>query len=157
MTIKSFRGIIADGGTEKINLRTKEGKIGYTINKFDLFPHRPGETSHVESVMQIFNMEPSETITTTNPIVNFADLNLLGAAYLTDEVNNASGPLQVVIFDNVIFNQNIFITHTDTAGSAKCNYYLELKQVTLSDNESTMATLQSIRSRYESYTPAGPT
>ena len=42
-------------------------------------------------------------------------------------------------------------------GTTNGNYYLELEQIKLNDNESTMATLQSIRSTFEALTPAGPT
>jgi hypothetical protein len=143
--IKTFRGIIEDGGQDKIRLSTKKGKIGYKIIKFDLFPHRPGGTSHVESVMQIFKVDQTANLTTANSIVDFADGNLLAAAYLTDDVNNASGPLQVVMFEQEVFNQDVFITHTDEGGSAKCNYYLELEAMTLSDNAAAVSTLRDIR------------
>jgi len=142
--IKTFRGILADGGQDKINLKTLKGDIGYKITKFDLFPNRPGGTSHVESVMAIWRL-PQTSIPTANSIIDFTDADMLAAGYLTDDVNNASGPLQIVIFDQEIFNQDIYITHTDEGGSAKCNYYLELEQIKLNENESTMATLQSLR------------
>ena len=143
--IKTFRGCLADGGQDKIRLSTKKGKIGYKIIKFDLFPNRPGGTSHVESVMQIFKVIQTGAIPTANSVVDFADGNLLAAAYLTDDVNNASGPLQVVMFEQEVFNQDVFITHTDEAGTAKCNYYLELESFTMTDNAAAVSTLRDIR------------
>jgi hypothetical protein len=142
--IKSYRGLLVDGGQERIQLHTNDGKTGYKIKKFQLFPNRPGTTSHVESVMQIFK-EVQTSLVTANSIVDFSNNNLLAAAYLTDDVNNSSGPLEVVIFENEIFNQDIFITHTEEAGSAKCNYYLELEQIKLSEQEALVAIIKDLR------------
>jgi len=144
MVVKTYRGLLADGGQEKIPLSTKDGSVGYRVIRFDLFSHRPGGTSHVESVMQIFKTEQT-SIPTANSIVNFADNDLIAAAYLTDDVNNTSGPLQIVIFDKEIFNQDIFVTHTDEGGSAKCNYYIELEQMKLDHTQNMNATLKAIR------------
>jgi len=144
MVVKTFRGLLADGGQDRIRLSTMKGKVGYKIIKFDLFPNRPGGTSHVESIMQIFKNEQT-TVVTANSIVNFTDSDLLAAAYLTDDVNNASGPIQIVIFDNETFNQDIYITHTDEAGSAACNYYFELEVIPLDDVGAEYTTLKDMR------------
>ena len=146
--IKTFRGLIADGTQDTILLHTNDGATGYRIIKFEIFPNRPGTTSHVESVMQIFKVDQTKaggTIPAANSIVDFSDNTLVAAAYLTDDVNNSSGPLQVVIFDQEIFNQDIYITHTDEGGSAAANYYLELEQVKLDLGANTVATLKDIR------------
>ena len=97
--------------------------------------------------------------TSPSAIIDFEDQDLLAAAYTENRNQDDHGANEAVriINDQMIFNQNIFITHSDVHSATNCNYYIELEQVKLSDNESTMATLQSIRSRYESYTPAGPT
>jgi len=142
--IKTFRGLLADGGQDRIRLSTIKGKVGYRVIKFDLFPNRPGGTSHVESVMQIFKTEQA-TVATANSIVNFTDSDLLAAAYLTDDVNNTSGPLQIVIFDQETVNQDIYITHTDEGGSAACNYYLELEVIPLDDAGAEYTTLKDMR------------
>jgi len=142
--IKTFRGLLADGGQDRIRLQTIKGKVGYRVIKFDLFPNRPGGTSHVESVMQIFKREQA-TVATANSIVNFTDSDLLAAAYLTDDVNNTSGPLQIVIFDQETVNQDIYITHTDEGGSAACNYYLELEVIPLDDAGAEYTTLKDMR------------
>jgi hypothetical protein len=144
MMIKTFRGLLADGGQERISLSSIKGKVGYRIIKFELFPNRPGGTSHVESIMQIFKSEQI-TVPTANSIVDFSDGSLLAAAYLTDDVNNASGPLLISMFEKEIFNQDVYITHTDEAGSAKANYYLEVEQMTLASDEATVATLKDIK------------
>ena len=145
MVVKTFRGKLADGGQDQIRLGTNKGKVGYRIIKFDLFPNRPGGTSHVESVGLIFKSQQT-SVPTANSIVDFTDGELLAAAYLTDDVNNQSGPLQIVIFDQEIFNQDIFITHTDEAGSAAVNYYFELEVIPLTDQGAEYTTLKDIRS-----------
>jgi len=133
-----------DGGQDTLPLHTNKGLIGYRIVKFDIFPNRPGGTSHVESIVQIFKVK-QDNIAVANSIVNFSDNTLLAAAYLTDDVNNASGPLQIVMFEQEIFNQDIYVTHTDEAGTAKVNYYIELEQFVLQPDEATVATLKDIR------------
>ena len=50
-----------------------------------------------------------------------------------------------VVFDNEIFNQDIYITHTDAHATGECNYYIELEQIKLDLNENTVATLKDIR------------
>ena len=50
-----------------------------------------------------------------------------------------------VVFDNVKFNQDIYITHQDEAVGQSFNYYLELEQVKLDLNEATVATLKDMR------------
>jgi len=49
-------------------------------------------------------------------------------------------------FDNEKFNQDIFIYIVDAEGGTEpANYYIELETMSLSDLESTMMTLQSLR------------
>jgi len=145
MVIKTFRGQIADGGQDVILLHTNDGSIGYRIVKLALFPVRPGTLNHIENVVQVFKTDQTANLVTTNPTVDFSNQTLLGAAYLADDVNLASGPMQVVIFDREIFNQDIFVTHTDASGSLAVNYYLELEQIKLDLGENTVATLKDIR------------
>jgi len=152
--IKTYRGLLTDGVQQKINLKTNTGKMGYRIVKFQVMPQNPG-TSDYEHVVQIF------TIPKTDPTVygdiDFSDQNLLGVAFTKGDTSQGNPYDTAVIFDNVIFNQDIFVTHADVKGALGANYHIELEQVKLNDNESTMATLQSIRTKYEATTPAGPT
>ena len=142
--IKTFRGKIADGGQDTIRLSTNDGLTGYKIKKFELFPTAAGVTSQ-ESVMKLFTYE-QDTVTGT---VDFDDVTLLGAAFLRSpaSIGTASGYTSAIItvFDNVTFNQDIFITHDENAGSAACNYYLELEQTKLDLGEATVATLKDMR------------
>ena len=59
-------------------------------------------------------------------------------------IRDSLNPLYVV-FDNVVINQDIFVTHTDTNANIPINYYLELEQIALSDNEATVATVKDMR------------
>mgnify|MGYP003628483199 FL=1 len=51
--IKSFRGVLADGGQDRIRLSTKDGLTGYKVVKFQTMSVSPGLEQH-ESVTQIF-------------------------------------------------------------------------------------------------------
>ena len=53
---------------------------------------------------------------------------------------------ETTIFDNEIFNQDIYITFRDIGGATQsCNYYIELETIRLDLNENTVATLKDIR------------
>jgi len=139
--IKTFRGLLANGAQDTIVLHTNDGKTGYRIVKFQVIGNEPGE-EHLESTVKIYKVSQ----TTVDNTVDFSSQVLLGVAYYQDrhEINYPSS--MDVIFDKEIFNQDIYITHRETDGSgAAINYYLELEQVKLDLNESTVATLQSIR------------
>ena len=140
--IKTYRGMLDDGGQDKIALKTLKGEIGYKIVKFELFPHFPG-TADYEAVVKIYKLKQS-SVPTSSATVNFTDSDTLGVTLYTGTSTTAPSSI-TTIFDQEIFNQDIYITHTANSGSAAINYYLELEQVKLNDNESTMATLQSLR------------
>jgi len=141
--IKTFRGILRDGAYDTIRLSTKQGKIGYRIVTFGVFPAVP-DGSH-ETLTKIYSVA-SENVTTPTLTVDFSDGNLLGAAWYAFEGSGSSqstGYLNVV-FDNMIFNQDIYIANKCGQGSAM-NYYLELEVMNLNDNEATVSTLKDIR------------
>ena len=140
--IKSFRGLLADGAQQEINLHTNDGKTGYRIVKFELMPANPGTTDFEHSV-KIYTTK--QTAFTAD--FDYSDTTLLAGAYT--EGNNSTnyiGQPLISFFDKEIFNQDIFITHVDAKGALECNYYIELEQISLDLNEATVATLQSIRS-----------
>jgi len=145
--IKTFRGRIPDGGEDTIVLHTNNGETGYRITKFEIMPQSPG-TADYESGVSIWKTSQS-TISTATLDFDFTDNTLMAAAYMA----GAAGPTQgnnsyTTIFDNEIVNQDIYITHTNVEGSGAAgnmNYYLELEQVKLNLNESTVATLKDIR------------
>ena len=141
MTIKSFRGLIADGSIDTITLHTNTGSTGYRIVKFELMPEEMGGTSN-EHTVQVFKIPQ----TTASAKIDFSDNTLVAAATVNNSTNATTGPPMVtVIFDNEIFNQDIFVTHIDNANANPVNYYIELEQVKLALDENTVATLKDIR------------
>jgi len=140
MPIKSFRGLIADDSIDTVSLHTNTGSTGYKITKFQIIPNKSG-TAPGEHTIKIFKVPQ----TTATAAIDFSDNTLLAVAYI--ENGSSAGNMQpdVIIFDNEIFNQDIYITHTDESGTESCNYYFELEQVNLSLDENTVATLKDIR------------
>lgn len=145
---KSFRGLLADGSLTRIRLSTNNGLTGYRINKFQLFATNPG-TDTQEAVMQIYTTLTDETGAERTPssTVTFDDPTLIAAAFYKDNSSDANPTSFIVVFDNLTFNQDIFITMVDPGAETNesCNFYLELEQVTLSKDEATVATLKDMR------------
>ena len=144
MPIKTFRGQLADGGLERIRLSTNNGMRGFRIIQFQLGGVQPGQQSQ-ESVVQVWKTKP-DAPSTTAVTVDFGLNQLLAFAYLSDHDNHSYIGAEKVIFDREIFNQDIYITHTNTYGSEPCNYYIELEQIALNQNSQSVATLKDIRS-----------
>ena len=138
--IISFRGKLSDGEVETIALQTNNGLTGYKVTKFQVFPENPG-TLEYEGVVKIFKTDQAGAIVGT---VNFSDNRLLGVGYYASSNSKAHSPL-ISVFDNEVFNQDIFITYKANTGSASMNYYIELEQIKLDLNEQTVATLKDIR------------
>lgn len=140
--IKTFRGILADGGQDQIRLSTKQGKIGYKIIKFQLIYYDPtGDTA--ENVVKVYKVR-QYPITDK---IDFSDGNLLAAAFIENNSTDGYYPIeQTVIFDSEVFNQDIFISNgAGDSASEGVNYYLELEVMNLSENEATVSTLMDIR------------
>jgi len=139
--IKTFRGIIPDGGQIKIRLSTKKGKIGYRIHKFQIMSNSP-TTASAESTVMIFKVKQVSVGYT----VDFSDGNLLAVAvWSTNATAEANPEDSTIIFDRELFNQDIYLTHDTTTGSEKCNYYLELETENMTDNATLVSTLRDIR------------
>ena len=138
--IKTFRGTIADGGQDTIVLHTNDGSMGYRIVKFQTFPTEPGE-QNIESTAKIYKVSQS----TIDNTVDFSDNTLLAAAYYQDGTDTNFSGSEIIVFDNEIFNQDIYITAVDVTSNQFTNYHIELEQVKLDLNESTVATLKDIR------------
>ena len=141
MPIKSFRGLMVDGAIDTIMLHTNNGATGYRIVKLELFPAKFGNFDQ-KSTVTIFKTPQ----TTATNVVDFSDNELLAASCLSTD-NSEANPLNLTtVFDNEIFNQDIFICHKDAhADNNPVNYYIELEQIKLSLDENTVATLKDIR------------
>ena len=138
--IISYRGKLADGGQDTINLHTNDGKTGYKIVKFQLMPPAPG-TAHAEWIAKIYTIKQ----TTVDGLVNFSDTTIVGVNYFVDNPNTTSPVSIVTIFDKMVFNQDIFITLSEVNGSESCNYYIELEQVPLTEDQALVAIVKNLR------------
>lgn len=137
--IKTFRGIMEETTQQRIRLSTKKGKIGYRIVKFQIMSKNPIDTSG-EHIMKIYKV-PGYGISTE---VDFSDGNLLATALFIHN-DNYQNTQTHIIFDQEIFNQDIYINHETGAGDDPCNYYIELETIDMSDNAATVSTLRDIR------------
>ena len=140
MATKSFRGLIADGAIDTISLHTNTGSTGYIIKKFEILAQKPGNV-HNESVIKIYSIPQ----TSVDAFIDFSDNTLLAAGYYRDDSSRIYSQSTTVIFDNMKFNQDIYLTHSDVEAGESINYYIELEQVKLDLTENTVATLKDIR------------
>ena len=139
--ILSYRGLLASSAQETILLSTKKGEVGYRIIKFQLMPEKPGTTDY-EHIAKLWK-DPQSTI---DEAIDFSDNRLLGAAYTEGgAATNFIGNPLTVIFDQEIFNQDIYITQFDAKSALPCNYYLELEVIKLDESQAMVATLKDIR------------
>jgi len=141
MPIKTFRGLIATDTSDTVPLSTNNGSTGYRIKKFQTIQEDPGTST--EHVVKIYTI-PQAAI---DDKINFSDQTLLAVSYLNAGPSASSSTVsnEVIIFDNMTFNQDIYITAKTITGSDEANYYIELEQIKLDLNENTVATLKDIR------------
>ena len=142
----SFRGQLPIGVEERISLHTITGQTGYQITKFQILSSTPG-AGDVEFIAQIYKTENVNNVNTTP---DFSNNRLLGVVFYQDKaISSSVSSLRnssTIIFDNEIFNQDVFINVTDAAGgTVAANYYIEMKQMDLALDEATVATLKDIR------------
>jgi hypothetical protein len=141
MVVKTFRGMLADGGQDRIKLSTIKGKVGYRIIKFQVMPNNLNSSG--EACMKIFKSEQSSATF----LFDFTDTDLLAAAYYTVNVSADSYPEDHhVIFDNQIVNQDIYITHKNN-DNVSMNYYIELEVIPLDDKGAEYTTVKDLRTR----------
>jgi hypothetical protein len=139
--IKTFRGLIVDGGQDTIVLHTQDGSTGYKIVKFQIMSKAPF-TNNDEHVLKVYKVNQ----TSIDGVVDLSDTTLIGVAIINNSSSGFSYPsVSTIIFDHEIVNQDIYVTHASDAGSDPCNYYIELEQVKLDLNENTVATLKNLR------------
>ena len=142
MPIKTFRGLMADGSVDTIVLHTNDGSVGYRIVDFQLINQSPGAAG-VEGIMKIYKVP--QTVTSVDGEIDFSDKTLLAAGYYTENAAVTDPVSHRVIFENEIFNQDIYLTYFESIGSEPMNYYIELEQIKLDLNGNTVATLKDIR------------
>jgi len=130
--VHSFRGLLADGGQDEINLERQNVNLAYRIIRFDLMPNLPGDGTQ-ESLVKVYREEQT-SVPLTGGTADFTETDLLAAAFVGQTSTGSQyPPVQHVIFDNVLFSRNIFVTHTEQTGNTNsCNYYIELEEVPVS-------------------------
>lgn len=140
--MKSFRAMMASETQDTIRLRTNNGSIGYKITKFQIMAEK--SMLDYEITAKIYKIKQPEPLVAANE-VDLSDNTLLAAAFSGLSNGEVAGA-KVIIFDNEIFNQDIFIQCQDNGGSNQnVNYYIELEQIKLDLNENTVATLKDIK------------
>jgi hypothetical protein len=143
MVVKTFRGLLANEEQDHIRLQTNNGETGYRIIKLQILPSNPGGASY-EACVKVFKSKQTTTPTTT---VDFSDSDLLAAAiFAASSSTGDQYSTPSVVFDNEIFNQDIYVTQKDTQGNSM-SYYIELEVIALSEQAAEFTTLKDIRSR----------
>jgi hypothetical protein len=141
MPIKSFRGLVADTGQDTISLHTNDGSTGYRVVKLQVIPQNVTTTTN-EVIVKIYSRKQTSATAT----IDFSDQTLLGVAFWSNhaDTHNQSEDYYV-IFDNEIFNQDIYLTMVNVTSADPVSYYMELEQIKLGVNQNTVATLKDMR------------
>jgi len=122
--VHSFRGLLADGGQDEINLERSNVTLAYRITKFQVLQSAPGADT-TESTVKIYR----ESQSSIDAVVNFTDQDLLGVALWHKEGSASYPATDTIIFDNTLFSRNIFVSQKNTDGDKSVNYYIELEEV----------------------------
>jgi hypothetical protein len=139
--ILSYKGMLASGQQDTILLSTNKGEKGYRIIKLEVISSLPATTTQ-ESIVKIFKVDDKAIDET----IDFSDNTLLGAAFFEGHSNTTTTGHEVIVFDQEIFNQDIYIMGFDgSGGNQPINYYLELEVIKLSEDQAMVATLKDIR------------
>ncbi len=139
--IKSYKAKIGMGKQHTIPLHTNDGKTGYRIKKFQVMSSTPGTGGSVEYVCKVYTVSQ----TTVDGAVDMSDNTLLGVAFYQDRAN-ASSNTETIIFDNMTFNQDIYVTAIDAEGGTLAgNYYIELEQIPLTEDQALVAIVKNLR------------
>jgi len=136
--ILSYRGLMPADSFDTILLSTKKGEVGYRITKLEVVSGGPVGLSP-EAVIQIW--KDPQSATSYN--IDFSNNRLLAAAFYENNQNVAGDGGSVIIFDQEIFNQDIYLTCASTDGAI--NYYLEIEVIKLDESQAMVATLKDIR------------
>jgi len=125
MVVKTFRGLLASGGQEKIRLTTTDGRTAYRIVKFEIM------SSTLATADQVAIVKITKKTYTQTSTIDFSDNDILAAGIL--RVGNLVNETmtQVTVFETEIFNQDIYINLKNLDALLSVNYYIELEQITL--------------------------
>ena len=121
-------------------MHTNDGKTGYRIKKLQIIQMQPGG-QNAQLVFTAWKVDPGVSVTQ----IDFTDNTLLAVAYRSEADAGAVNDGDVIIFDNEIFNQDIFVRASDVAGSQPTNYYIELEQMDLTEDQALVAIVKNLR------------
>jgi len=132
---------MADGDEHTVSLHTNNGKTGYKVVKFNVMPNEPFNKIQ-ESVLKMYKIPQG----TPDGKVDFSDGTLVAAGIFKGA--DSTGTPQTtteVFFDNEIINQDLYLTCYDAATGEKLNYYFELEQINLSEDQALAAIVKNLR------------
>jgi len=139
--IISYRGLLADGGQDTIPLHTNDGKTGYKVIKFQIIPFKAVTIAN-ESVVQVWKVK--QTSLTSD--IDFANSTMLAVGVYSNQTDSTYYPDDMtIVFDNETFNQDIYVTHVNETGAGSVNYYLELEQIDLTEDQALVAIIKNLR------------
>jgi len=143
--IISYRGLLRNGQQDTIPLHTNDGKTGYKIVKFQVMSETPSLSGTTENIVQVWKVKQSSIPAAGDVRIDFSDITLIAAGYWIGSDNPIYAKSEQVIFDNEIFNQDIYVTNRDTDGDDNVNYYIELEQVPLTEDQALVAIVKNLR------------
>ena len=132
--MKVFTGKLTSdsNATNQDQIHLAGGDTNKCYRLHDLKLLATSESADIGPVVKIYKNKQSSV----NETIDFTEANLLGAAIYRQDSGNQFPPQQTVLFDNEIFNQDIFITYKDNeTASASVNYLLVLEEITAKDSE----------------------
>ena len=139
--IKKFSGLIPNLGLERIYLAGVESGKGFKVKDLQIISSQPGAIDY-EYIVQVYMTKRTSTGLYDN--IDFTKDDLLAVAYLSGDTSETHSDFQTVIFDETVFNQDIYISTADISGSTlPVNYMLTLEEVKMSDNESAVVNFNS--------------
>ena len=125
--VHSFRGLLDDNAQDEINLERQNVNLAYRIVKFQVLPES-ASSENSEATIQVWREEQTMPGATTSVAVNFSNPDLLATALWVNSSSQTEPRAFHVVFDNVLFSRNIYVSNNDPQGRS-LNYYLELEEV----------------------------
>ncbi len=131
--VHSFRGLLGDADQDEINLERQNVNMAYRIVKLQAITTAPGTTT-AEAVVKVYR----ESQSSIDATIDFNDTDLLGVVFWSGRTSAVPG--DTIIFDNILFSRNIYVTAKDVDSARDTNYYIEIEEVPV-----TASTLMQIK------------
>lgn len=127
--IKSWSGLLSDGGQDRIRLESRDMRHAWRIVKFSIMPAT--FTNDQRSFLQIWR-EKQDSPATAEPTIDLGNYDQLGIAYSVFALATNTAFQYSDFKELELFNNDIFITHTEDLATGSCNYILTLEEVKIS-------------------------